>query len=355
MIIMDPELKSSFKSFKMNIPIWLMFFPEIPTFQSTRRSKSCVKMSYGSTLEVLQQHFSAGVLSLDDFDIHGEVGRGGFGRVVRGVHRSSGKSVAIKLLFTDESLDEDLLQDFSHEVEMLWKCRFPFVLCLYGFTVTPPLAIIMPFVNHGSLYDYTRSIGAKVRLTGTQKTLIAIGVAYGMSFLHKANVIHRDLKSMNILLDSRLLPFICDFGIARTIEGKNEILTQDCGTTYWMAPEQMSCPSYDSKVDVYSYGMVLYEMLCEKFPFQGHDQIAGAREVAQGKRPELPASGNKKICELIRSCWAHDPKKRPNFTDIYTQLIKGKIGWDHTIPKALKAMQRLIESTNSQKGEPSTK
>jgi serine/threonine protein kinase len=131
----------------------------------------------------------------------------------------------------------------------------------------------MPYVVGGNLYDYTRSRGERGRLDATQKTQIAIGVAYGMHCLHNANIIHRDLKSMNILLDTRLLPFICDFGIARTLE-ENCVLTRNCGTVYWMAPEQMKWDSYDNEVDVYSFGMVLYEMLCERFPFQGDDKFA---------------------------------------------------------------------------------
>jgi serine/threonine protein kinase len=202
----------------------------------------------------------------------------------------------------------------------------------------------MPYVNHGSLYDYTRTNAPKGRLDATQKTLVAIGVAYGMLQLHKANIIHRDLKSMNILLDSRLLPFICDFGIARTVEGKNQALTRDCGTTYWMAPEQMQSCHYDGKVDVYSYGMVLYEMMCERFPFQGYEPVACAQAVIQVRRPDLPASGEKKMCDLIRQCWAQDPAKRPTFAEIYPKLLKGKVGWEGTNPKALKAMKSLIET-----------
>jgi serine/threonine protein kinase len=293
-------------------------------------------------LEQLSHEIADGVLNLADFDMKEEVGTGGFGHVVRAIHRESGKTVAIKELFTDEGLTDDLLLDYCREVKMLYLCRYPFVLALYGFTITQPLAIFMPFINHGSVYDYTKSQNPKGRLTPSQKTIIAIGVACGMMHLHKANIIHRDLKSMNVLLDGRFLPFICDFGIARTVEGKNVAMTRDCGTTYWMAPEQMESHHYDAKVDVYSYGMIMYEMLCERVPFEGLDPVTCASEVCQGARPELLLKGNKKIVELIRRCWSQDPKKRPSFKHIYKNIIKGKVLWDGTDPQAVRAMKRLI-------------
>jgi serine/threonine protein kinase len=299
-----------------------------------------------SNLADLRDHFGGGIVSLSDFTLKENIGQGGYGQVCRALHNPTGKTVAIKMLYMDDGLSDELIADFCREVKMLWQCHFPFVLYFHGFTVVPPLAIVMPYVTNGSLYEYTRSTGARSRLDDTQKTLIAIGVAYGMSFLHAANVIHRDLKSMNILLDSRLLPFICDFGVARVVAGKHSAMTRDCGTTYWAAPELIRSTHYDNKIDVYSYGMVLYEMLCDRMPFQGFDLAECEREVVAGKRPELPAVGNTKLCDLIRKCWAQEPTKRPEFTEIYRKLMKGKGIWDETNPKALVAMKRLIEGAS---------
>jgi serine/threonine protein kinase len=229
---------------------------------------------------------------------------------------------------------------------MLWKCRFPFLLALSAFTIEPPLAIITPYVNSGSLYDYTRLTGNSGRLEPTQKSLIAIAMAYGMMHLHKAHIVHRDLKSMNVLLDSRLLPFICDFGIAKSVEGKNVQMTKDCGTTYWMAPEQISTTTYDHKVDVYSYGMVLYEMLAERLPFQGEDPVSVAQKVLRGIRPDLHEA-HPQVAALIRMCWNQDPDKRPDFAVIYKEMMGKKYLWEDTNPKALRALRKLIKGKSS--------
>lgn len=299
-------------------------------------------------LSDLARHIPNGIVKLSDFEKKQELGAGAFGKVTRAIHRKSGKEVAIKELFMDDALDEEVVLDYVHEVEMLWKCRYHFVLPLLGFTVKEPYAIVMPYLSHGSLWDYVREDNPIGRLDATQKTLIAIGIAYGMSHLHEANIVHRDLKSMNILLDDRMLPFICDFGIAKTCEGKNTFMTRECGSTLWMAPEQMNSHHYDGKVDVYSYAVILYEMLCEHLPFEGLDRMQVMVKVSDGKRPKLP-SKEKAVCSLIKSCWEQDPKKRPPFKKIYKKLIKGDHNWEGTNPKAIKAIKMLIKSAKEQR------
>ena len=306
-----------------------------------------------SNLAELARHIPNGVVRIEEFDKKQEIGSGGFGRVFRAVHRKTGVEVAIKELFMDNCLDEAYVRDYAHEIEMLWRCRYPFVLALYGFTMCDPYCIIMPYVCHGSLWDYVKAERPRGRLDGTQKTLIAIGIAYGMSHLHKANIVHRDLKSMNILLDGRMLPFICDFGIARTCEGKNTMMTRECGTPYWMAPEQIESHHYDCKVDVYSYAMILYEMLCEEVPFAGMDAVSVMRCVAHGQRPKLP-NKEKGVCSLISVCWSENPKKRPSFSRIYKKLMKGHFIWEGTNPKALQAMKRLIEQSRAERTQEET-
>lgn len=307
-----------------------------------------VNSMFSRELAELARHIPNGVVKIEDFERKQELGAGAFGRVYRAIHRKSGIEVAIKELFIDEDLDRDKLRDFAHEVEMLWHCRYPFLLALYGFTLTPPLSIVMPYVCHGCLWDYVRSRQPKGRLDATQKSLIAIGVAYGMAHLHQNGIIHRDLKSMNILLDGRMLPFICDFGIARTCEGKGQIMTRECGTTYWMAPEQISSYHYDYKVDVYSYAMVLYEMLCEQVPFEGKDPMWVMQSVVDGERPKLPKK-EPAVCQLIEACWAAEPKSRPGFPKIYKRLIDGEYLWEGTNAKALRAMKKLIKESRRER------
>jgi serine/threonine protein kinase len=216
------------------------------------------------------------------------------------------------------------------------NCHFPVILAVHCFTVERRLAIAIPSVASSSVFGCTRSSGQKVRLNPTEKTLIASGVANGMAYLHRANTVHRRLKSLKVLLDGRLFPFVCNFGIARTLQGRNA-MTIGCGTTFWMAPEQMDSRHHDFKVDVRAFGMVLHDLLCEEVPFEGRHPA----QVCRGVRPTVPSSGDSRIRSRIRVCWQQDHQARPTFEPIFNQSIGGKSGWDGTNPNAL-VMKKLI-------------
>jgi serine/threonine protein kinase len=309
-----------------------------------------------SAFTQLRRDFPDGVVTPTAFEVSDQIGAGDFGQVHRAVHRRSGEVVAFKEIVTDANLTQDQIDDYCREVRILWTTRWPFVLPLHGFTIVPPYAIVMPFVDGGSLYDFVRKDGAKRRLDPTQKTLVAAGVAYGMIGLHEANILHRNLKSRNILLDSRLLPFISDFGLARMVEGKNVSMTRGCGTANWSAPELLESFTYDNKVDVFSYGCILFELVAHQIPFDGLPPMKVSAEICHGKRPTFPSeSKDKKIIELIRKCWDQDPKKRPTFREIYDKMIAGKTVWDGTQSKALKALTKLVAESHAEDGAPKKK
>ena len=101
-------------------------------------------------------------------------------------------------------------------------------------------------------------------------------------------------------------------------------------------------------MDVYSYAMVLYEMLCEMVPFEGRDPVKVMSDVVNGQRPKLPKK-EPELCSLIEACWDQDPKKRPSFPKIYKRLIGGEFLWEGTNEKALKAMKKLIKTSRRER------
>jgi serine/threonine protein kinase len=264
------------------------------------------------------------VIFIDEYADLGSLGQGTFGKVWKGQSRITGWTVAVKELLTDR-LDGQDLEFYRREVRILISCNDPFLLDFLGFTMTPPYSIVTSFMPCGSLWDGIHN--RALELNAAQKTNIAMGIAHGMMYLHSHKIVHRDLKSPNILLDERLLPKIADFGLGRFVTDCDSFqqMTNNIGTPIWMAPELLEGTVYGPPVDVYAYGMILCEMYTETIPFSGLDRIKIFKLVVDaGKRPPLP-DPDSPIARLIAACWAQDPNDRPTFEHIYTMFA------DHTV------------------------
>lgn len=282
------------------------------------------------------------LINANDFEIIKKIGEGGFGEVFYGKHKKTGKECAIKRLFIDK-LQRQKFVGFTREVEILATCDNFFLLPFYGFTESIPLLIVTQYIPNGSLFNALRHRKNAPDLTGTQKTIIALGIAYGMASLHSKGIIHRDLKSMNVLLDDDLLPKICDFGVSRFTSEDRETMTKDIGTPHWMAPELFESHYYTNKVDVYAYGILLWEMLTEKVPFKGKEGYQIALAVCTKKeRPAFPDHTPRPLKNLINLCWEQDPNKRPKFEKIIKILESKKVIFPKTDKDALDLLQTKI-------------
>lgn len=272
------------------------------------------------------------LVSLDDFEMGRSIGEGAFGKVYLGTHKATGIECAIKELIAEKLEDRDKVE-FIRETSVLAECSDMFLLPFLGWTAEKPYSIITQYAPNGSLFDALRKKGKCPELTGTMKTIIMIGVAKAMNALHSKKIIHRDLKSLNVLLDSRCYPWVCDFGLS-LFENENALKTKDIGTPHWMAPELFDTDNYTNKVDVYAYGILLWEILTGSTPYKGKSSIQIAISVVQhGERPPIPFGTPKPLVALIRSCWHQDPNKRPSFAKIISVLMKKQVffpGTDET-------------------------
>ncbi|OHS92886.1 hypothetical protein TRFO_12271 [Tritrichomonas foetus] len=275
-------------------------------------------------VEKIFENISKFKLKHDDFVLKNKLGEGSTADVFKGIEINTNRTVAIKQLVETELNEEDLTI-FKREINCLSSLKHSSLIEFIGATSSPPYWIINDYMPGGSLFARIFTRKQKRKLNAAQKTIIAYRIAEGMAYLHSKNIVHRDLKTGNILLDKKGEPKIIDFGIARKVEEGNDVMTMRIGTYNYMAPEVMTTNNYDSKIDVYSYGMVLYEMLMGQIPFaELSTAIQIQQAVISGTRPTIPSTMPRPLVELIKSCWSSNPIDRPTFEEIL-QMFKVKL------------------------------
>ncbi|KAK9690698.1 hypothetical protein RND81_09G148100 [Saponaria officinalis] len=241
-----------------------------------------------------------------------KVASGSYGDLYKGTYCS--QDVAIKVLKA-ERINTDLQKEFAQEVFIMRKVRHKNVVQFIGACTKPPsLCIVTEFMSGGSVYDFLHKRKGIFKLPTLIKA--AIDVSKGMNYLHQNNIIHRDLKAANLLMDENEVVKVADFGVAR-VKAQSGVMTAETGTYRWMAPEVIEHKPYDHKADVFSFAIVLWEMLSGKLPYDYLTPLQAAVGVVQkGLRPTIPKNCHPKFAELLEKCWQQDPALRPNFSEI---------------------------------------
>ncbi|KAL0550613.1 hypothetical protein IC582_015135 [Cucumis melo] len=241
-----------------------------------------------------------------------KVGSGSFGDLYRGTYCS--QEVAIKVL-RPERINEEMLKEFSQEVYIMRKVRHKNVVQFIGACTKPPnLCIVTEFMSRGSVYDFLHKQRGVFNLPSLLK--VAIDISRGMNYLHQNNIIHRDLKTANLLMDDNMVVKVADFGVAR-VQTQSGVMTAETGTYRWMAPEVIEHKPYDHKADVFSFGVALWELLTGEIPYSSMTPLQAAVGVVQKRlRPTIPKNVHPVLAELLERCWRHDPTERPNFSEI---------------------------------------
>ncbi|XP_065339285.1 mitogen-activated protein kinase kinase kinase 7-like isoform X3 [Cloeon dipterum] len=245
------------------------------------------------------------------------VGRGSFGVVWRAEWRQ--RPVAVKFIESDSEK-----RAFAVEKKQLSRVRHENIIRLYGASTVRPVCLVMEFAEGGSLYNLLHSRPYRTYTAGHAISW-ALQCARGVAYLHslQPKVIHRDLKPPNLLLVDRggTRLKICDFGTARDLTTCGH-LTNNQGSAAWMAPEVFEGSSYTEKCDVFSWGIILWEVLTRRRPF---DNIKGATvailwAVHTGQRPPLIANCPPPLEALMTSCWEKESSERPAMVEVVERM-----------------------------------
>ncbi|CAM0946399.1 unnamed protein product [Alopecurus aequalis] len=255
-------------------------------------------------------------------------------RIYRGIYRQ--RAVAVKMVRLperDEERRRALEEQFNSEVAFLSRLRHPNVVQFVAACKRPPVyCIITEYMSQGTLRMYLHKKDP-YSLSPETVLRLALDVARGMEYLHAQGVIHRDLKSHNLLLNEDMRVKVADFGTscleahssragagaAGGAEGKGT----NMGTYRWMAPEMVRDKPCTRKVDVYSFGVVLWELTTCLVPFQGMTPVQAAYAACEkDARPPLSPTCPPALNSLIKMCWAANPARRPEFSYIVSVLEK---------------------------------
>ncbi|KAM8882120.1 mitogen-activated protein kinase kinase kinase 11 [Synchiropus picturatus] len=271
--------------------------------------------------------FEPEVVDFRELSLEEVIGVGGFGKVYRGTWR--GGLVAVKAARQDP--DEDIsvtAQNVRQEARLFAMLTHPNIIALKGVCLQEPnLCLVMEYASGGPL---SRALAGR-RIPPHVLVNWAVQIAKGMLYLHSGAivpVIHRDLKSNNILLAQPienecmegLTLKITDFGLAREWHKTTKMST--AGTYAWMAPEVIKSSTFSKGSDVWSYGVLLWELLTGEAPYRGIDGLAVAYGVAVNKLTlPIPSTCPEPFAQLMSECWDQDPHRRPNFASILAQLM----------------------------------
>ncbi|XP_075233951.1 mitogen-activated protein kinase kinase kinase 11-like isoform X1 [Lycorma delicatula] len=266
-------------------------------------------------------------IEFSDLDLEEVIGVGGFGKVYRGFWHN--QEVAVKAARQDP--DEDInvtLENVRQEAKLFWLLNNENIVSLIGVCLQMPnLCLVMEYARGGSL---NRVLAGQKKISPDVLVDWAIQIARGMNYLHNGapiSLIHRDLKSSNVLLSEPIenddLHFktlkITDFGLAREVYKTTRMSA--AGTYAWMAPEVIKTSTFSKASDVWSYGVLLWELLTGETPYKDINALTVAYGVAVNKLTlPIPRTCPVAWRELMEDCWNSDPHRRPPFEHILAAL-----------------------------------
>ncbi len=225
---------------------------------------------------------------IDGYRIVRRLGLGGMATVYLGIQRSLGRPVAIKVLATDHTHSEDLVKRFEHEARTIARLDHPHIVSIFdvGRTSNGQIYYTMPYLPNGDL------AGRNLRDDQARALDVIRSMADALGYAHEQGIVHRDVKPENVLFDKLDRPLLADFGIALSDTHQPRVTREGAtiGSSGYMSPEQARSQPLDGRSDIYSLGVLCYELLTGEMPFRGPDTLSVALAHIENPVPRLPAA-----------------------------------------------------------------
>jgi len=289
------------------------------------------------TMQAPVRELATGTIFAGRYQVIEELGRGGMGRVYKVFDTEIQEKIALKLLKPELAVDKETGERFRNELRLTRKIRHKNICQMFDLGKEGGNAFItMEYVQGEDLKRLIRKMG---QMSAGQAVALAKQVAEGLAEAHRQGIVHRDLKPQNIMVDEEGNARIMDFGIARSVKAKS--LTGEgvmIGTPEYMSPEQVEGKEVDSRSDIYSLGIILYEMATGRVPFEGDTPftigIKHKSEIPRNPR-QINAQIPEDLSQVILRCLEKDKQKRYPSSEALLDELK-------RIEKALPTTERVI-------------
>ncbi|XP_073996581.1 serine/threonine-protein kinase SIK3-like isoform X2 [Rhodnius prolixus] len=258
------------------------------------------------------------------YELEQTIGKGNFAVVKLATHVVTNTKVAIKII-DKTKLDEDSLKKIFREIQILMKLRHPHIIRLYQVMETDrTIYLVTEYACGGEIFDFLVKNG---KISEQEACKIFHQIVAAVNYCHSRNVVHRDLKAENLLLDANMNIKLADFGFSNNFEAGKKLCTW-CGSPPYAAPELFQGVDYDGpKADVWSLGVVLYVLVCGSLPFDGPTLYSLKNKVISGKF-RIPYFMSRECEQLIRQMLLLDPERRMSIKQIRAHKWMGQVPLD---------------------------
>src|SRR5438132_1787153 len=259
----------------------------------------------------------------DEYEILEELGRGGMAIVFKAREKQLERDVAIKVLPFSLAFDKEFVERFQREARTSAKLEHPSIIPIYRVGKSGRVIyFVMKFLRGKPLSSV---LAARVTLPPAEIRQILVQVARALAYAHKSGIVHRDIKPDNIMFDEHGLAVVTDFGIAKAASGGKLTGTgMSIGTPHYMSPEQARAQALDGRSDIYSLGVVAYQSLIGRVPFDGEDSFSiGYKHIMEEiPTPPLETYDQRTVFEITRKMMAKSPDERFQSADDLVQALE---------------------------------